>query len=276
MTHPQNKDDYLLGSHDDELQRLAFQHRVWSAPAADLWQRAGFRYGATILDLGCGPGFTTLDLAQLVGPEGRVIAVDGSERFLDHLTATLERNDIQNVEVIHTDVHDLNLEEESIDGAYARWLFCFLQKPAAVVESVGRALRPGGALAVTDYFNYRAFTFAPRHEALDRVIAAVQECWRRRGGDLEIQGRMASIMRDAGLDVTEVSQICRVAEPGSPEWNWPRTFFKTFITTLEEAGLTTPKERREFERAWSERAADPTSRLFLPPQIDVVGIKPNR
>jgi hypothetical protein len=46
--------------------------------------------------------------------------------------------------------------------------------------------------------------------------------------------------------------------------------------TLEQAGLTTPEQRREFERAWSERAADPTSRLFLPPQIDVVGIKPNR
>lgn len=269
------RDEYLLGSQDAELQRLAFQHRVWAEQAFALWTRAGFRRGGTILDLGCGPGFTAVDLAHLVGPTGNVLAVDSSERFLEHLRLRTAETDLPNVRTIHSDVHDLELESESLDGAYARWLFCFVRDPAPVVERVARALRPGGALAVTDYFNYRAFTFAPRSVILDRVVEAVQECWRQRGGDLEIQGRMPRIMRSAGLDVIEVSQSCRIAEPGSPLWDWPLTFFRGFLPTLVEADLITPEESRAFEREWEERAQDPATRLFVPPMIDVVGVKPS-
>jgi SAM-dependent methyltransferase len=269
------RDEYLLGSQDAELHRLAFQHRVWAEQAFALWSRAGFRRGATILDLGCGPGFTAVDLAHLVGPTGNVLAVDSSERFLDHLRLRAAETGLAHIRTMHSDVHDLDLEPESLDGAYARWLFCFLRDPATVVEQVARALRPGGTLAVTDYFNYRAFTFAPRSAILDRVVGAVQECWRQRGGDLEIQGRMPRIMRSAGLDVIEVSQSCRVAEPGSPLWDWPLTFFQSFLPTLEQADLITPEERRAFEREWEERAQDPATRLFVPPMIDVVGIKPS-
>ena len=270
-----DRDDYLLGSRDTELQRLAFQHRVWAERAFALWTRAGFRRGTEILDLGCGPGFTTIDLAHLVGPAGSVLGVDGSERFLDVLRRRAAEADLANIRTIHCDVHDLALEPESVDGAYARWLFCFLRDPEAVVARVARALRPGGAFAVTDYFNYRAFTFAPRSAILDRVVEAVQECWRQRGGDLEIQGRMPRIMSSAGLEVSEVSQSCRIAEPGSPLWDWPLTFFQGFLSTLEEADLITPEERRAFEREWEVRGQDPATRLFVPPMIDVIGVKPS-
>ena len=61
------RDDYLLGSDTDELVRLVFQHRVWADKAVALWRRAGFGYSTTILDLGCGPGYSSIDLAHLVG-----------------------------------------------------------------------------------------------------------------------------------------------------------------------------------------------------------------
>jgi SAM-dependent methyltransferase len=222
-----NANEYLLGSRDEELRRLAFQHRMWAEHAFAHWKRAGFGHGARLVDLGCGPGLTTVDLALLVGAEGQVIAVDNSEKFLAHLRSR-----------------------------------------------VTRALRPGAALAVSDYFNYRAFTFAPRSAILDRIVVAVEECWRRRGGDLEIQGRMPGIMRECGLEVTEVSQVCPVAEPGSDLWNWPRTFFEIFMDTLVGAGLTTPEDRLAFAREWDERGRDPSSRLYLPPQIEIIGNKP--
>ena len=57
--------DYLLGTGDDELARLEKQHRVWSAAARDLWRLAKFGPGQALLDLGCGPGFTSLDLARI-------------------------------------------------------------------------------------------------------------------------------------------------------------------------------------------------------------------
>lgn len=83
--------EYVLGTNDEELTRLGFQHRVWGEHAFALWNRAGFAPGQTILDAGCGPGFATLDLARLVGPRGRIIAVDHSARFLDHLNCSRPR-----------------------------------------------------------------------------------------------------------------------------------------------------------------------------------------
>src|SRR5258706_6203782 len=77
--------DYVLGTHDDEIERLALQHRVWRPRALDAWRRAGFTVGQTLLDVGCGPGMATLDLSEIVGPTGRIVAMDRSRRFLDVL-----------------------------------------------------------------------------------------------------------------------------------------------------------------------------------------------
>jgi tRNA A58 N-methylase Trm61 len=90
--------EYVLGTDAAELQRLGFQHRVWSAPAFALWERAGVAQGKAVLDVGCGPGRAALDLARLVGPQGLVLAVDVSERFVAHLQAEAARLGLGQVE----------------------------------------------------------------------------------------------------------------------------------------------------------------------------------
>ena len=80
--------DYVLGTHDEEIARLGLQHRAWQSRALAAWRKADFGSGQTVLDVGCGPGFATLDLAEVVGRDGRVLAIDKSERFLDYLEAT--------------------------------------------------------------------------------------------------------------------------------------------------------------------------------------------
>src|SRR2546427_11345451 len=79
--------DYIFGTHEEELARLGLQHRVWRPRATDAWRRAGFTVGQTLVDLGCGPGYAALDLAELVGPHGRIVAIARSRRYLDALEA---------------------------------------------------------------------------------------------------------------------------------------------------------------------------------------------
>jgi len=266
-------EDYLLGTHDEELERLGFQHRVWAEEAFASWRRAGFGYGATVLDVGCGPGFASIDLAHLVGPHGRVIAVDSSGKFLAHLDAAARAQALTNVETLCTDVQSLSLPAASIDGAYARWILCFLSDPEALVASVAKALKPGGSFVAMDYFNYGAFTLAPRSAAMDHVIAAVQESWRRSGGNLEIQGRLPGIMDACGLEVTDIRCIAKIARPGSPEWLWPERFFASFLVTLQEMDLVSEAEAAAFREDWQARAADPTSFMALPLQYEIIGRK---
>jgi len=60
-------DEYRFGYTHEELERLRYQHHVWAKENQRFISRAGFSKGATLVDLGCGPGYTTLDLAQIVG-----------------------------------------------------------------------------------------------------------------------------------------------------------------------------------------------------------------
>jgi len=75
------EDQYVLGTHDEEIQRLGVQHRAWRPSVFAAWQAAGIREGHSILDVGSGPGYAALDLGETVGPRGLVIAIDKSERF---------------------------------------------------------------------------------------------------------------------------------------------------------------------------------------------------
>ncbi len=76
--------EYVLGTGNDELMRLAQQHRLWSDAAVQAWQRAGLAPGQRVLDVGAGPGFASFDLAQMVTSTGAVIAVDESTSFVGY------------------------------------------------------------------------------------------------------------------------------------------------------------------------------------------------
>src|SRR5437764_15377104 len=74
--------DYVLVTHKDELARLGLQHRVWRSVVLDCWQRAGITVGKCVLDVGAGPGYATVDLAEIVGPTGEIVALERSENFI--------------------------------------------------------------------------------------------------------------------------------------------------------------------------------------------------
>ena len=67
--------EYVLGTQSDEVERLGLQHRVWRPIVLEGFARAGIANGQVVIDVGAGPGFGTADLAELVGPDGRVIAL---------------------------------------------------------------------------------------------------------------------------------------------------------------------------------------------------------
>src|SRR5687768_9386421 len=108
--------EYVLGTRADELERLQFQHTAWLTQAYALWQRAGLRAGETVLDLGCGPGFTSFELAEVVGRRGKVIAQDRSGEFLGFLAAERDRRGLAQIETNQGPVEQLSLPPASVDA----------------------------------------------------------------------------------------------------------------------------------------------------------------
>lgn len=269
------RSDYVLGTGTDESTRLGLQHRLWSAATHELWERALIQPGQSVLDIGCGPGHAAMDLAQIVGPRGRVIAIDESASFLKQLHDHAVSRKFHHIERVLGDVQDLTAvlshERGQIDVAYARWVFCFLANPGAVIDGLATLLKPGGRVAVQDYFNYeRSLTLAPRCEAFTKVIHAVGASWRARGGDTDVMAKLPGLFIERGFEVEHIDVVQRLARPGSTLWHWPNSFWQTFLPKLVETNFITAEDMAAFYATWEKASKDPAAFVLLPPVFELV------
>jgi SAM-dependent methyltransferase len=265
-----DESEYILGTDAEELERLRFQHVVWVKEAHELFERAGLGAGAVVLDLGSGPGLTTFELAQVVGPGGRVIARDVSARFL----ATLERERARlghaHVETSLGPVEELVLPEGRLDAAYARWLFCWLADPVPALERVRRALRPGGALLLQEYLDWGAMNLLPHGPAFARAREACLASWRVGGATIDFAARAPELAPRAGFELESFRPRARLGRAGSLEWRWIEKFFRSYLPRVAERGLLAPHELDAWTREWEERAALGASYVLTPTMADVI------
>jgi SAM-dependent methyltransferase len=156
------------------------------------------------LDLGCGGGAVTLKMAALVGSEGEVVGID-----LDPSILWLAQHEADGsklpVTFRHLEAEELN-EEASYDFAYARYLMSHLRHPERALESMVRALRPGGLLAVEDVF-FPGHVCYPSNAAFDRYLELYQAVVRAKGADPAIGPRLMGMALDAGLVDVQVELI---------------------------------------------------------------------
>ncbi len=150
-----NDHEYVLGTQQDELARLKMQHELWADVARAAWSRAGIGAGMTVMDLGCGPGYATRELSGLVGGDGRVIGVDIAKGFVEHARSYASEGVDAQVEAVHADVQDMELDPASLDAVYTRWVLSFTPEPARVVAKLGDLVKPGGAVVIQDYVMWR-------------------------------------------------------------------------------------------------------------------------
>ncbi len=264
---------YILGTKDEELTRLGFQHQLWSEITAKTWRRAGFRPGQNLLDAGCGPGFAAFDLAQLMGPDGYVTGVDKSDRFINYCRAQMKARGVSNITVEVCDLENADLPQSSFDGAYARWVFCFLQHPEAAVSAIARSLKKGAPFAIQDYYNCGTLDLYPESESFKKVYTAVWESWHIRGGNPEIGRRLPEMLAANRIEVTHINPIIRIARPGAALWKWPESFFNSYMPTLVEMGLITEEDRQSFLQDWQERSVNPKAFFTTPLNIEIIGRK---
>src|SRR4051794_37777654 len=105
---------YLHGHHESVLR----SHRWRTADNSAAYLLPRLRSGMSLLDIGCGPGTITADLAEIVSP-GIVTALETSEEVLGHAREEMKHRGISNVEFVVGDVHELSLEDASYDVVHA-------------------------------------------------------------------------------------------------------------------------------------------------------------
>lgn len=103
--------------------------------------------GDTVLDLGCGTGITTVELAARVGPEGSVLGVDISEGMLARARTREPSAGAGRMEFRCADVQTHDFGDERFDGAFSRFGVMFYSEPVTAFTNVRRSLKPGAKLA---------------------------------------------------------------------------------------------------------------------------------
>jgi SAM-dependent methyltransferase len=230
-------DDYVLGTEADEIERLGLQHAVWRGRVLEAWSRAGIEAGQTVIDVGAGPGWASADLSAMVGPAGKVIALERSRSFV----AALAARGFANVEVRAQDVIE-PFGEGFADAAWCRWVLSFVAAPERTVGHIARALKPRGVAIFHEYADYRAWRLMPPDPDHERFRDAVIQSWLDSGGEPDIALRLPSWLEQHGLELEEVRPHILIVGKDDPAWQWPASFLATGARRLAALGYVGEEE----------------------------------
>ena len=194
---------YVIRGGLEGRNRLRVLSRVMWPSTLNLLQRAGIRGGMRCLDIGCGGGDVSRELAKLVGPGGSVVGMD-----IDEVKIGIAREETAALGIANLEFRACNLCETEpqpeFDFVYARFLLTHLTDPDAMLAKIRSALLPGGALVVAD-IDFRGYFSYPESPALARYVALYTEAVKRRGGDANIGPRLPGMLAASGFENIQMS-----------------------------------------------------------------------
>lgn len=251
---------YTHGHHDSVLRSHTWRTVQNSAPHL----LAHLRAGDDVLDVGCGPGTITTDLAERVTP-GRVVGID---RSAEVIALAAEQHDGEGVEFRVADLMELPFDDHSFDVVHAHQVLQHLHDPVAALVEMRRVCRPGGIVAVRDA-DYGAFTWAPGHPQLDRWLDLYRTVARRNGGEPDAGRRLLGWLHAAGFtDVDPGGSVWCFATPDDRAWwggLWADRMTESSISAqLIDEGLAARSDLSAIAAAFRGWAADADGWFLVP------------
>jgi SAM-dependent methyltransferase len=213
----------------------------------------------TLLDVGCGPGTITIDLARRLAP-GRVVGLDAVDEPLAIARDEARAAGVDTVAFVVGDAYALPFDDGAFDVVHAHQLLQHLRDPAVALREMARVCRPGGLVAARDS-DYGAKTWYPADPLLDRWLVVYHELARANGGEPDAGRRMLAWAHAAGLrDVTSSASSWCFATPSDRQW-WgglwaDRVTESAFADQALAGGHATREELRSIADAFRRWAGD--------------------
>ena len=252
-------DDDRYAMADNELllesQRLHHGHAAADPATVECLEAIGVARGWRCLEVGAGAGSITRWLAQRVGPEGHVVALDYNTRFLTGLS--------DNVTVRQADVRDNAAFEEHdyFDLAHCRLLLIWMADPVAVLRRMAASLRPGGVLLAEEgNFDLQSVFGYPGAAELNRIFEARQAAGTFLGpaGYSPYRFRfLADMLADVGLEPLNVKIKVEAAGPGDPMFE----VYRLIYLSQKMSGAGTGMDEKELA-AWERFCEHPDARII--------------
>lgn len=260
--------DYVLGDDQEELARLKLQHDLWRDELLRLWDFSRLRLSDKVLDLGCGPGYVSLEVLNYVKSNVDLTSVDISEKFLNHLNKQVKELNLRSLrfKTHKSNIEQLDLEEKNFDIAVCRWLMIFVQDPKKAIEQIHRHLAPGAEFVIQEYVSYDSMDLVPDFQCMKPVVDAIFKSWKDQGGDPNRGKYLPSLLEKSGFRVTRLEPVAKFARPQDPLWQWPESFYKSFLPKLQKSNYLTPRQVSDFFIEW-EAAKETAGAFFIAPTV---------
>jgi SAM-dependent methyltransferase len=232
---------YTHGQHES----VTGSYRWRTAANSAAYLLAHLRPGLRLLDVGCGPGTITVDLAAAVAP-GLTTGVDASPEALDKARAATAARGLSTVDFTVADVHELAFDDDTFDVVHAHQVLQHVGDPVRALAEMRRVCRPGGVVAVRDA-DYEAMTWWPRTPAWESWLRLYRDVARRNGGEPDAGRRLLGWARAAGFtDITSTATAWCYATPEDRAWwggQWSERVLKSsFATHAVSHGLASPAD----------------------------------
>ncbi len=235
-------------------------HRWRTADNSAAYLLPHLRPGMSLLDLGCGPGTITADLARLVEP-GRVLGVDASSAVLTDAAAHARDVGAHNVAFAVADASRLAVPDRSFDVVHAHQVLQHLSDPVDALREMRRVCRLGGLVAARDA-DYAAMAWFPRLPELDRWQALYQRVARSNGAEPD-GGRFLRhwAFRAGFTDVLSSASVWCYSTDAERAW-WGGLWADRVLDShlAEQAvtrGFADRAELTELSAGWRRWAAEP-------------------
>jgi SAM-dependent methyltransferase len=220
-----------------------------------------------LLDVGCGPGTITLDLARRVAP-GRVMGIDLVEAPLIEARADARSAGLDNVRFEAGDAYAIDAGDGAFDVVHAHQVLQHLGDPVAALVEMRRVTRPGGIVAARDT-DYAAMTWFPADPRLDRWLALYEDLARANGGEPDAGRRLLAWAHAAGDgDVAASASTWCFATPEDRAWwggLWAERITSSALADQAIArGLSDRDELASLAGAWRAWAASPDGWFLVP------------
>ena len=207
------------------------------------------------LDIGCGGGDVTFEIARLVGPHGRVIGIDMDQVKLDLGRAAAAEKRLTNVEFRVENVNDWN-EPNSYDFVFCRFLLEHLSRPVDLLRRMWGAVNLGGILAVEDA-DFAGLFCEPANEGFEFYARMFPRLLARRGGDGAAGSKLYRYFLEADIPNPGLKLVQRA--DSAEQKNLTLSTLEAIGDGIVDEGLATHDELLAAITSLAEFTNDPTT-----------------
>ena len=211
-------------------------------------------------------------MAFLVGNEGKVIGVDRSEHFIQFLNGIKNQYQL-NIDAQYTDFDNMILETNSLDGMYCRWALAWIPNPQEILIKVRDAMKTGGKMVIHEYFDWSTLQTEPRKEALATGIAATLKSFKDQDAEIDIGRYLPKIFEEIGMKVNSIRLMLKLSTPDDFNWQWPKTFFKSYFPRLIGTQYLSFEEVNDALKEMAELEEIKGATLCTPLMVEVISEK---